>query len=120
MTHKSRVLSHGYKKYGVSPHITYTSVVSRESVRIIFLLTALNNIEVFPADIVGAHLNTPHKEKVHMTAGPKLFGRKYEGRTITFVQALYGLNNSGAAWHSHFNSTLYDIGHTLSFVDINI
>ena len=120
MTHKSRVLSHGYKKYGVSPHITYTSVVSRESVRIIFLLTALNNIEVFPADIVGAHLNTPHKEKVHITTGPKLFGRKYEGRTTIVVQALYRLNSFIAVWRSHLNSTLYDIGYKLSFIDINI
>ena len=55
-----------------------------------------------------------------MTTGPKLFGRKYEGRTTIVVQALYRLNSFIAVWRSRLNSALSDIGHTLSFVDINI
>ena len=101
-------------------YLDETGVVSCESVRIIFLLAALNNIDFFPTDIVGAYLNTPHKEKVHITTGPKLFGRKYEGRTTIVVQALYRLNSFIAVWRSRLNSTLYDIGYKLSFIDINI
>ena len=44
--------------------MTYSSVVSRESVRIGFLLAALNGLDVMAADIQNAYLNAPTKEKV--------------------------------------------------------
>ena len=74
LARKTSVVANGYKNYGVSPYITYVSVVSRESVRIMFLLAALNNIDVLAADIAGAYLNAPPKEKVHVKADPELFG----------------------------------------------
>lgn len=70
MTRKVRVVAHGYKNHDVFPHIIYASVVSRESVIIIFLLAALNDIEVLTADIAGVYFNAPPKEKVHVTTGP--------------------------------------------------
>ena len=44
--------------------MTYSSVVSRESVRIAFLVAALNGLDVWAADIQNAYLNAPTKEKV--------------------------------------------------------
>lgn len=32
---------------------------------------------------------------------------------------LYGLKSSGAAWYSHFNYTLYNIGYKPSIADDN-
>ena len=79
LTRKSRVVANGYKNYDVSSHITYASVVSRESERIMFLLAALNNIEVLDAaDIAGAYLNAPFKGKFHVMASPELFGIEYD------------------------------------------
>ena len=43
--------------------IPYSSAVSRESVQIVFLIAALNGLEVWAADIQNAYLNTPTKEK---------------------------------------------------------
>ena len=43
--------------------MTYSSVVSRESVRITFLIAALNELEVWVEDIQNAYLNAPAKEK---------------------------------------------------------
>jgi len=39
--------------------ITYSSVVSRDSVRIAFLLAALNEIDLLATDIGNAYLNAP-------------------------------------------------------------
>ena len=44
--------------------LCYSSVVSRDSVRIAFLLAALNDLEVFPCDIGNAYLNVPCQEKI--------------------------------------------------------
>ena len=49
--------------------MTYTSVVSRESVHIAFLLAALNNCKVLAADIGNVYLNTYTKEKIYYKAG---------------------------------------------------
>ncbi len=47
------------------PHVmTYSSVVSRESLCIGFLLAALNGLEVLAADIQNAYLNAPTEDKV--------------------------------------------------------
>ena len=46
---------------------TYSSVVSRDSIQIAFMLAALNDLDVLSADVQGAYLNTPTKEKVHAT-----------------------------------------------------
>ncbi len=51
------------------PHhqFTYTSVITtRESIRLGFLVAALNNLQVLSADVAGAYLNAPCAKRVHM------------------------------------------------------
>jgi hypothetical protein len=98
--------------------IMYSSVVSRDSVRIAFLITALNDLEVLGADVGNAYLNAETREKVYTTAG-KEFG-KYEGCTVIIVRALYGLKSSGAAWRAHFSQTLQDFGFISSLADPDV
>jgi hypothetical protein len=51
--------------------ITYSSVVSRESVRIMLLIAALNDIEILSADIQNAYLHAPCRERIWVRAGPE-------------------------------------------------
>jgi hypothetical protein len=41
---------------------SYSSVVSRESVQIMFLIAALNDLDVLACDIQDAYLNAPTQE----------------------------------------------------------
>jgi hypothetical protein len=50
--------------------ITYSSVVSQDSVCIDFLLAALNDVDILATDIGNAYLNAQPHEKVYTTAGP--------------------------------------------------
>jgi len=63
---------------GPPPSITYASVVSRESVRIVFLITALNDLDIEAVDIGNAYLNAPPREKVYIKCGLE-FGPEFEG-----------------------------------------
>ena len=63
--------------------ITYSSMVSRDSVRIAFLIAALNDLEILGANVGNAYLNAETREKVYTTAG-KEFG-KYQGRMVIIV-----------------------------------
>jgi hypothetical protein len=79
--------------------MTYASVVSRESVKILLNLAALNDLDVKMADIDNAYLTAPITEKVWTVLDPE-FGDD-AGNSVLIVRALYGLNSSGAAFRNH-------------------
>lgn len=76
-TRKARFVAGGHMT-NPPPEITYSSVVSRDSVRIAFLLAALNDIDLLATDIGNAYLNASPREKVYTTAGPE-FGAELQG-----------------------------------------
>jgi hypothetical protein len=106
LTRKARLVAGGHQTDVPS---TYSSVVSRDSVRIAFTLAALNDLDVLAADVQNAHLNAPTKERVYTIAGPE-FGSSNLGRPVLIVRALYGLKSSGARWRDHMAQTLRDEG----------
>jgi hypothetical protein len=99
--------------------ITYSSVVARDSVRLAFLIAALNDLEILAADIGNAYLNAPTRERVHTTCGLE-FGPNYQGCTAVIIKALYGLKSSGAAWRAMFAGTLQDLQYKSSLADPDV
>ena len=81
----------------VPSNLTYSSVVSRDSVRIALTISALNDLDILACDIQNAYLTAPCREKVWTVAGPE-FGPEDCGKTMIIVRALYGLKSSGAAF----------------------
>jgi len=104
---KARLVAGGHTT-DVPSSITYSSVVSRESVRIALTIAALNDLEILACDIQNAYLTAPCREKIYTTAGPE-FGSE-AGLTMLVKQALYGLKSSGAAFRAHLAKTISDIG----------
>ena len=98
--------------------ITYSSVVSGESIRIGFLVAALNGLDVLAADIQNAYLNAPTEEKVWFRAGPE-WGA-HAGKPVLIFRVLYGLKSSRQAWRSHCAQTLEQIGFKSSLADPNV
>jgi hypothetical protein len=86
---------------------TYSSVVSRDSVRIFFTLAALNDVDVLACDVQNAYLNAPTNEKNDIIAG-KEFGPD-AGRRALIVRALYGMATSGARYRAHCAQVLRDM-----------
>lgn len=96
----------------------YSSVVTWESVRIMFLIAALNDLQVIGADIQNAYINARTGEKVYTTAGPE-FGSN-EGRPAIIVRALYGLKSSGVRWRDHLASIFTQAGFRNSKADPDV
>ena len=67
--------------------LTYLSVVSRESIKIAFLVTALNDLDIMSCDIGNAYLNAPCREKIWFVAGAEC-GPELHGSVCKLVQAL--------------------------------
>ena len=87
--------------------VTYSSVVSRDSVRICLLLAGLNDIDIKVADVKLAYLQAPCREKVWTIANEAFFDE--EGTFFKIVRALYGLSSSGAAFRSFMANILDEL-----------
>ena len=96
--------------------MTYSTVVSRESVRIAFLVAVLNRLEVLAGDIQNAYLNSPTSENNFFYAGPE-WGVD-EGCLVLIARALYGLKSSALQWRNHLSDVLCKkLGFTSSLAD---
>jgi hypothetical protein len=87
---------------------TYSSVVSRESVQIAFLIAAINGYDVIAADVHNAYVQATSLEKYYAIAGDE-FGED-KGKTALILCALYGLKSSRSSCRAHIALTLSDMG----------
>ena len=67
---KARYVADGHKTE-TSASVTYSSVVSRDSVRICLLIAALNDLDVVCGDIQNVYLTATNRERCWMWAGPE-------------------------------------------------
>jgi hypothetical protein len=117
-TRKARYIADGHKTINVPNEFTYSSVVSRESVRIAFLYASLNDLNILSCDIVNAYLNAPCREKLWIEGGPE-FGS--EDKCVFIVKkAVYGLKTSGASWRQTISQVLQDLGWQSTVADPNV
>ena len=118
MTRKARYAAGGHLTQ-VPTHMTYSSVVSRETVRIGLLMAVLNGLELLAGDIQNAFLEAPTKEKIFFYAGDEW--RADEGRVVVVVQALYGLKSSSLQFQKHLAETLgNNLGFKPSLADLDL
>jgi hypothetical protein len=114
---KARMVAGGHMTSTPSS-LTYSSVVSRDSVRIALTIAALNDLKVLACDIQNAYLTAPCREKIWTVAGPE-FGSD-AGKNMIVVRALYGLKTSGAAFRSFLAEHLHDMGYRPSRADPDV
>jgi len=117
-TRKARFVAGGHWT-NAPDSITYSSIVTRDSVQIGFLLAALNDLDILAADVGNAYLQAPAREKVHTMDGPE-FGPSNVGKTVIIIRAMYGLKSSGAAWHAKLSDTLRGMNFRPSYADPDV
>ena len=104
-TRKARLVCRGDQATEVDPSTTYSSVVSRDSVRIAFLIAGLNDVDIMACDCANAYLNAPARERIWTVAGPE-FPAELQGKALKIVRALYGQRSAGASWRKLLSQTL--------------
>ena len=114
---KARLVVGGHTT-DVPATLTYSSVISHDSVQIALTIAALNELEVMACDIQNASLTADCRQKIWTRAGPE-FG--LESGTIMFIRkALYRLKCSGATFHAHLAEALYDVGFIPTWADPDV
>ena len=92
--------------------------MSRESVRIAFLLASLNDLDIFACDIGNAYLIDKLREKIWTEAETE-FGTE-KGMVMIISRELYGLKSSGAACRAKIAETLILLGYISSKEDADV
>ena len=114
---KARYCADGHKT-AAPASVTYSTVVSRDSVRILLTIVALNDLEILGADVQNAFLTAPNKEKCWMVAGPE-FGPE-EGKNFLVVRALYGLKSASFSFRSYMAEKLASMNFQSSMADPDV
>ncbi len=104
-TRKARFVARG-DLATAPPSVTYSSVVSRDSVRLAFLIAGLNDLDLLACDVSNAYLNAPCREKIWFVGG-KDTGEDF-GKVLVVDRALYGLKSSGASWRNMLSKTIVE------------
>ena len=105
---KARFVADGHKT-NTPATMTYSSVVSRGSVRIALTISPLNDLNLLACDIQNAYITADCREWVWVVAGPK-FGSE-AGKNMITRKALYVLNISGVAFTAFLADTLDAMGY---------
>ena len=116
-TRKARFVAGGHTT-DTPGSITYSSVVSRDSIRIAFLVAGLNDLDVLACDVTNAYLNAPCRERIWFEG--QIETGEDCGKVLVLTRALYGLKSSGAAWRADLAATLRDLNFTSTQADPDV
>ena len=93
----------------------YSGVVSLKHLRLVIFLGALNNLELWGADIGNTYLEAYTHEKLFIIAGDEF--EELEGFILVFNKALCSLKSSGKKWGEMFHDIIKDMGFLPSKAD---
>ena len=103
-----RLVASGHRTPDVPQEEVYSGVVAMETIRLAFLIAALNGLQVCAADVLTAFLYGKTREKVYVIAGPE-FG-EHAGKRMIIDKGLYGLKTLSARFHEHLSAKLRRMG----------
>ena len=96
--------------------MTYSSVVSRDVVHIVLLISDLNNLDILAGDIQDDFLEAPTKENIFFYAGDEWKADKE--KVLIVVRSLYGIKYSALQFLNSLDENLGNrIGYKSYLVD---
>ena len=116
-TRKARFVAGGHTTE-TPTSLTYSSVVSRDSIRLGFLIAALNGLDIMACDLENAYLNAPCKEKIWFEGG--LECGEDQGKVLVVTRALYGLKGSGNSWRNALSEAIQNCGFKPTLADPDV
>ena len=114
---KARLFGGGHMTEAPSS-FTYSSIVSRDSIRIALAVAALNELDLLACDIQNAYLTAKCRENIWTIAGPE-FGSE-EGSLMIVKMELYSLKSSDAAFRTKLAGVIHDLSYVPSKADPDV
>jgi hypothetical protein len=113
---KARLVAKGYTQvYGKNYFETHAPVAKMESIKILLSIVALNDLELYQADVKQAFCRPELKEEVIMK--PPWLPTGNNKKLWLLKRAIYGLKQSARAWNQDADTRLKHIGFTPCLCD---
>ena len=98
--------------------VTYSSVVTRETVCNTLTMAVLHDLEVKAADVMNTYVIAPNTGKIRTVVGVKF--EDNTGKSARIVRALYGLRSAGTSFKAHLAQCRQELGYQSCNVDLDL
>lgn len=119
--HKARLVAKGYhQEEGIDYEETFSLVVKKPTVHIIFSLAAQFSWPLRQLDVKNAFLHGTLREKVYMQQPQSFVDSQHPTHVCKLLKALYGLKQAPKAWFECFTSHLLTLGFVAWIADSSL
>ena len=89
-----------------------------ETIRILFVISALKLFNVVPADVASTNIQVMFGEKLQTITGQEL--GPWQGNILIIVKALYRFKSSNFMWHHRLSDNLRNTGSWPCYVEFDL
>ena len=116
-SHISRLYSGGHRTTDIETDY-YGGFVELETIRILFVISALKLFNVVPADVASTNIQVMFGEKLQTITGQEL--GPWQGNILIIVKALYRFKSSNFMWHYKLSDNLRNTGSWPCYVEFDL
>ena len=110
-TYKARLVAKGFKQtHGIDYDETFSHVAMLKSIRILIVVAAYHDYEIWKMDVKTAFLNGNLFEDVYMTQSEGFVQPKNSGKVCKLQRSIYGLKQASRSWNLRFNESVKGFG----------
>ena len=110
-TYKARLVAKGFKQtHGIDYDETFSPVAMLKSIRILIVIAAYHDYEIWQMDVKTAFLNGNLLEDVYMTQPEGFVQPKNSGNVCKLQRSIYGLKQASWSWNLRFDESVKGFG----------
>ncbi|KAK8548176.1 hypothetical protein V6N12_061094 [Hibiscus sabdariffa] len=110
-TYKGRLVSKGYRQiHGIDYDETFSPVGMFKSIRILLVIAAFHDYEIWQMDVKTAFLNGKLEKDVYMTQPEGFVTLENAGKVCKLQMSIYGLKQASRSWNLRFNDAIKEFG----------
>ncbi|KAL4284208.1 hypothetical protein GQ457_16G017900 [Hibiscus cannabinus] len=110
-TYKGRLVAKGFRQiHGVDYDETFSPVAMFKSIRILLVVAAFHDYEIWQMDVKISFLNGKLEEDVYLTQPEGSVTSKNARKVCKLQRSIYGLKQASRSWNLHFNEAIQEFG----------
>jgi Reverse transcriptase (RNA-dependent DNA polymerase) len=110
-TYKAQLVAKGFKQIqGVDYDETFSPVAMFKSIRILLVIVAFHDYEIWQMDVKTVFLNGDLEEDVYMTQPMGFEDPNNASKVCKLKRSIYGLNQASTSWNKRFNKEIKEFG----------